>query len=607
MSAMSRAQPLQAERGWSLTAVICVGLAALTWFVFAQTLRFGFVNYDDPEWVTGNPNITAGLTADGFRWAFSRFHAGPLSSLSHMLDCQIYGLNPWGHHLSNVLLHTAAVLCLFLSLRQLSRAVWRSAMVAALFAIHPLHVESVAWVTERKDVLSGLFFALTLIFYAAYVRRPSIGRYLVVAAMFALGLLAKSMLITLPAILLLIDYWPLERFPVASGEGRRRSTLSRLLLEKVPLIALSLGTAAATFLTHAPGIATVQAVPVASRLTNAVVSVFIYIRQMLYPNDLSAFYSFINDRPAALVVAMLALIFAISAAAIIWRRQVPSFFVGWFWYLIMVLPVSGILQIGLQGHADRYTYLPQIGLYLAVVWGIGDLTARWSYRKPALAILALITIVTCAITARNVAGYWRDSETLWNRAITLEPANDFAHASLADLLLREGRVDEAIFHCEAALGANPDNADAHNNLALAISRRGRLSEAIAHWKKSLALHPDNLNARCNLAWVLSVNPNASVADGERALTLVEPVAAGSGGANTTVLEVLAAAYARSGRFGDAVRAGQQARELARRQGDRARAGQLEASLALYEAQQPLRDETLADKTSVAPPMLARPK
>jgi tetratricopeptide (TPR) repeat protein len=605
---MLREESPRAERGWKVTGGICVALLALTWFVFGQTLHFGFVNYDDPEWVSANPHITAGLTADGFRWAFSRFHAGPLASLSHMLDCQLYGLNPWGHHLSNILLHAAAVICLFISFRQLSGAVWRSAIVAALFAVHPLHVESVAWVTERKDVLSGLFFALTLIFYAAYVRRPSLGRYLVVAGVFAFGLLAKSMLITVPAILLLLDYWPLGRFRLVTGESARPNNLSRLLLEKVPLAALSLGDAVATFVTHAQGIATVQSVPWASRLTNAVVSLVIYIWQMLYPKNLSVFYSFIRDQPVALVLAMLALIFGISAAALIWRRQVPSLFVGWFWYLIMLLPVSGILQVGLQGHADRYTYLPQIGLYLALVWGTGDLTARWSHRKPVLAALALITIASCAMTARTLAGCWRDSEALWYHAIAVDSANDFAHTSLADLLLREGRVDEAISHSEAALRANPDNADAHNNLALAISRRGRLAEAIEHWEKSLSLHPDNLNARCNLAWVLSTGPDASQADGARALELVGPMAAGSGGANTTVLQVLAAAYARSGRFEEAVNTARQAQEIAERQGDQVLARQLSASLVQYAAQRPLRDESLTEqKANLAPPMLARPQ
>jgi tetratricopeptide (TPR) repeat protein len=592
---------------WKLPAILCLGLVALTWMVFRQTLHFGFINYDDPEWVSANPNITAGLTATGFRWAFSRFHAGPLSSLSHMLDFQLYGFNPWGHHLSNVLLHGAAVICLFVAFFQMTGAIWRSAMVAALFAIHPLHVESVAWITERKDVLSGLFFGLTLMAYAMYARRPSLMRYVAVAAIFALGLLAKSMLVTLPVILLLIDYWPLGRFRPTKRKSAQPNKAARLLLEKLPLAGLSVGAALATFLTHAEGIGTVQAIPFESRLTNAVVTLFIYIRQMFYPKDLSVFYTFIHAWPVPLVAAMLALIFGISILAIVWRRAVPALFVGWFWYLIMLLPVSGILQVALQGHADRYTYLPQIGLYLAVVWGAANLSAGWSYRKPILAPLSLATVVSYAMAAHQAAGYWRDSESLWNHAIVVDPTNDFAHTSLSDFLLRQGRVDDALLHAETALRSNSDNADAYNNLALALSRRGRLSEAIAHWEKSLQLHPNNLNARCNLAWVLSVNPSASPADGARALALVGSVAAGSSAANTTVLQILAAAYARSGRFSDAVKTAQQGEELARRQSNETLAEQFRSSIALYEARQPLRDETLVDTASVAPPMVARPK
>jgi tetratricopeptide (TPR) repeat protein len=273
----------------------------------------------------------------------------------------------------------------------------------------------------------------------------------------------------------------------------------------------------------------------------------------------------------------------------------------------MLLPVSGVLQVAAQGHADRYTYLPQIGLYLILAWGAADLTRRWPYRKAIMALVSIVAIISCAVAARTFAGYWRDSESLWNRALAVEPANDFAHASLADLLLREGRVEEAIVHAKEALGANPENADAHNNLALALSRTGHLLEAIEHWERSLALHPGNLNARSNLAWVLAANPQASIDDGARAVQLVEPIAAGSGGSNATVLQILAAAYARSGRFPEAVNAAERARVLAEKQGNQPLAGQLSASIVRYEAQQPWQDENLVDKSGTAPPMLARPQ
>lgn len=600
---LARSSPTQSD--WKWMAAICGGLAALTWFVFGQTLHFGFINYDDPEWVTANPDVTAGLTIQGVRWAFRQFHAGPLSSLSHMLDCQFYGLNPWGHHLTNVLLHTAAVILLFLALRTMTGARWRSALVAALFAVHPLRVESVAWITERKDVLSGLFFALTLLAFAAYARRPTVARYLLVAVSLAVGLLAKGMLITVPVVLLLLDFWPLERFRRRPGQDA--VPLTRLILEKLPLAALSLACAAATYLTHAQAVTTVQTVPFLPRLSNAVVSFVIYLRQTFYPAGLAAFYGFVENRSPGLVALAFLFVVGVSCAAIKWRQRLPYVCTGWFWYVIMLLPVSGILQVGLQGHADRYTYLPQIGLWLLLVWGVGDLAARWPRGKAIVAAVALISVAFCAGTARHAAGFWRDSASLWNRALAVEPDNEFAHTSLSDLLLREGRATEAISQAEAALRVNPKNADAHNNLALAMSRTGHLSEAIGHWQAALTLHPGNLNARCNLAWVLATNPKASTEDGMRALELVGPVTAGAGSVNTTVLQILAAAYARSGRFEEAAATARQGREVALKQQNQPLADQLQADTDRYQAHQPFVDAGLSDAPTSPPPLLTRPQ
>jgi tetratricopeptide (TPR) repeat protein len=586
---------------WLLSFTVSVALIALTWFVFGQTTNFGFVNYDDPEWVSENPNVNAGLTRNGIVWAFARVHAGPLASISHMLDFQVYGARPGGHHLTNVLLHAGAAVLFFLVLRRMTGGPWRSAVVAALFAIHPLRVESVAWVTERKDVLSGIFFALTLAAYLFYLRRPSAGRYLTVAGCFVLGLLSKSMLMTMPLILLLLDYWPLGRFHSAA---RPLEVSRRLILEKLPLVFLSIICAAATFLTHAQSVGSVQQVPFAARLGNALVSFVIYIRQMFYPNGLSVFYGFL-ERSLFEVIAALVLLIGVSITVIIFRKRYPYLFTGWFWYLVMIAPVSGLLQIGLQSHADRYTYLPHIGLYIMLIWGVADLSRRWVFRRQILAVAALVVIGSFTWVARGVAAYWRDSESLWTRAIEVTPENDFAHANLADLLLREGRTGDAIEHAQAALRINPGNADAHNNLALAISRSGRLAEAIGHWQKSLELHSGNLNARCNLAWVLATAPNSSLRDGPRAVELVEPVAAGSGGANAVVLQTLAAAYAQSGRFTEAISSAQKALQLASAQGNNGLADYIRVSLANYEANRPWVDETLVD--AVTPPRaLARP-
>jgi tetratricopeptide (TPR) repeat protein len=606
---------------------ICIALTAITWFVFGQTLSFGFTNYDDPEWVSENPYITRGITTQGAAWALMRVQAGPLASISHMLDCDIYGLNPAGHHFTNVLLHTLTVLLLFLVLRQMTGAMWRSGMVAALFAIHPLRVESVAWVTERKDVLSGLFFVITLSAYVWYVHRPSIGRYLAVAFFFVLGLLSKGMLMTLPLVLLLLDYWPLARCQTSDVRGQRLSSVAKplkerrspdrrtnphggsetaapcnemqnwipLIVEKIPLFAFSAAAALATFLTHTRALASVEAVPFLWRVGNAFVSCITYIRQMFWPVGLAAFYPHAqNQMPIWQAAGSIVLLIGVTTAVILWRRQHPYLVTGWFWYLVMLAPVTGIVQVGLQGHADRYTYLPQIGLYLMAVWLIADLSRGWTYRRQVLSVTALVVIAAFAMVARGLAASWHDSESLWTRAIAMAPDNDFAHTSLADLLLRKGRLTEAIAHSEAALRINPDNADAHNNLALAISRRGRVSEAVTHWKRSLEIQPENLNARCNLAWVLATAPESSLRDGNRAVELVERVALASGHANTAVLRILAAAYAESGRFAEAISAVQQALQLATVQGDKALTDYLRFCLENYEANRPLRDPALGD-------------
>ena len=619
-------------RDWRIVLGICAGLIVITWFVFGQTLHFQFVNYDDPEWVSENPNINGGLSIRGAGWALTRMQAGPLASISHMLDFNLYGGNPAGHHFTNVLLHATAAILLFLMLRQMTGgpssprdesvsprrpgrtgSVWRSAFVAALFAIHPLRVESVAWITERKDVLSGFFFMLTLTAYVWYARRPSGLRYLVIIPPFLFGLLSKGILITVPIVLLLLDYWPLGRFTHASrplavlhNQSSRDSNLWRqFVLEKIPLLIVSLLFAAFTFQTHAQGLGSVEAAPVSLRLSNAVVSCVSYVQQLFWPVRLGPFYGFVYPSLWQLVGSM-ALLVAVSAVVILWRNRYPYLFTGWFWYLIMLAPVSGIVQAGLQGRADRYTYLPHIGLLIIAAWGIHELSYRWPYRRQIASLAAPVIILIFAFMSHGLAASWRDSETLWTRALTVAPDNDFAHTSLADLLLRQGRLPEAILHCEAALRIRPNNAEAHNNLALALSRTGHLSDAVAHWRRSLQIHPGNLNARCNLAWVLATAPDPSLRDGSEAVELVEPIASGGGHGNASVLRILGAAYAESGRYNEAIDAAKRALRLVGGQGNSAFAEDLRLGLASYQANQPLRDSGLVDSAANPPPLLRRP-
>jgi tetratricopeptide (TPR) repeat protein len=474
-------------------AAVCVALAAITFAVFGQTLGHEFVNFDDETYVSKNPMVTPGLTGPGIVWAFlgvrsSNWH--PLTWLSHMLDCELYGLNPAGHHLTNVLLHTATVIALFLLLRQMTGALWRSAFVAAVFAIHPLRVESVAWVAERKDVLSGLFFMLTLAAYVRYARRPwSLTRYGLVLLLFALGLLCKPMLVTLPVVLLLLDYWPLQRAEPAG----------KLMLEKLPLLALSAASCIVTLAAQSKAIQSAETFSLPLRLENALVSCMIYLGQMVWPVGLVVFYPYPRHGFPLWEVALAgALLVGFSALAWLQRRKRPWLMVGWAWYLVMLLPVAGIIQVGMQAHADRYTYLPQIGIYAAVAWW----AAEWRISRAALGALMAAVIGALMADSRQQTAYWQDSDTLWTRALACTTDNDVAEFNFAIALLRQGTVDQAITHFQRALQVNPDFVEARCALGNAYSQKGHVDEAMVQYRQALKINPAFAIAHNNLGSVL---------------------------------------------------------------------------------------------------------
>ena len=497
-----------------LTAIICLGLIAITWIVFAQTLGFDFINYDDNLYVYGEPAINSGLTLHGLAAAFTHTLVGnwhPLTSISLMLDAQSFGLRPGGYHFSNVLLHTVAVLLLFLVLKRMSGALWSSAFVAALFAIHPLRVESVVWISERKDVLSGVFFMLTLGVYLRYAKRPSVGRYLTVLATFALGLLSKVMLVTLPFVLLLLDYWPLQRFaqfPARNEENKRVDAVSlgssrRLLLEKVPLLVLSAAASVATWFAQEQAFKSSEGWPLGWRVNNALITIWIYLRQMLWPTDLALFH----PHPKAnipLWEAGLALLLLVAtiAAVIKWRKDYPYLVTGWFWYLGMLIPVLGLVQVGLQAHADRYTYLPQIGVYLLLTWAVADLTRSWRARQAILGTAAGLLILVSMSIAWKQASYWSNSERVWTHALDVTQNNDVAERGLGTALLKLGRVDEAITHDREALRLRPGDPDLLTNLANALVQKKDFAEAIEHYHAVVALRPNDSEARLNLGKAL---------------------------------------------------------------------------------------------------------
>jgi type IV pilus biogenesis/stability protein PilW len=476
---------------------ICIFLAAIVWVVFGQTLGFNFVNYDDPVYVYANPVVQKGLTWEGFRWALTYGAIGhwhPLTWLSHMLDCQFYGLNAGGPHLTNVLLHTATVILLFMVLRRMTGCLWRSAFVVAVFAIHPLRVESVVWVAERKDVLSAFFFMLTLGAYVRYVRHPpSIIRYGIVVLFFALGLLSKDMLVTLPFVLLLLDYWPLNRL-----SGFSPQVLLRRVAEKIPLLVLTVGSCVVTFLMP-ENISSYVHLPLGLRLENAVVSYVTYLWQMIYPSGLACLYpNPTNYLPLWQVAGALGLLLAISGVVWAFYKQHPWLVVGWLWYLGMMIPVIGIVQISYYAHADRYTYLPQIGLYLLLTWAVADLGAGWRYRRVVLASLSTLILAALIGCARTQVSYWRNGETLWTHTLACTSDNFVGYYNLGNALLQKGQVDEAITQYQRALQIHPDYADAHHNLGTALIKEGKVDEAITQFQRALQIHPDDGEARYNL-------------------------------------------------------------------------------------------------------------
>jgi tetratricopeptide (TPR) repeat protein len=613
------------NRCW-LSVGICLSLAVLTWLVFGQTLWHDFINYDDPRYVYENTKITGGLSISGIAWAFTHIHSlnwHPLTTMSHMLDCQLYGLKAGWHHFTNVLLHTLAAMLLFLALQRMTGAVWRSAFVAAVFAIHPLRVESVAWVAERKDVLSGVFFMLTLLAYVNYVRLPRVRAYLVVVFLFACGLMSKPMLVTLPFVLLLLDYWPLNRI---------KGQLWKPVGEKIPLIALSLVSSVITFLVQKGAVGQTEELPIFERINNAVVSYVLYIWQILWPVNLAVFYPHPENRlPLWEIVCCLLVLMCITVAAIALRTRRPYLLTGWLWYLGMLVPVIGLVQVGWQGRADRYTYLPQIGLYIAATWVVADLTALYRYQRAALSTAAILVIGTLSSCAWVQTSYWRDSETLFRHALAVTINNDVAENNLGIVFLRQGKVDEAISLLQAAVDLRPDNSPAHENLAKALLQKGQVPDALIHyrkllqlqpdnievhniigtvliqqdrvaegveeWEKLLAIQPDNGNAMSNLAWVFATSPDQSLRDGPKAVRLAEQALRISGGRIPILFRTLAAAYAESGEFSKAIQTAQLGIGLANSQGNPGLATELEGNIALYQEQKPLRDPSLTNGNS----------
>jgi tetratricopeptide (TPR) repeat protein len=533
-----------------------------------------------------------------------------------MIDCQLFGLNAGSHHLVNVGLHTVVALLLFTFLWQSTNALWASAISAAIFAIHPLRVESVAWISERKDVLSGFFFMLTLLAYLRYVRGQTWQRMAVIAVCFVFGLMSKPMLVTTPIVLLLLDYWPFARF--------KKQGWCKLILEKVPLVILSVGSCAATLIAQQVAIGSTESLPLAARINNALVTYVNYLRQMFWPVDLVPFYVHPEWRLGAWeIIGAIILLAGITAATFLLRRKLPFLLVGWLWYMVMLLPVIGIIQVGLQARADRYTYLPQIGVIIAVVWAILNLSSLWRARTVALVPASLAVVGSLSFLSYRQATYWHDTESLWSYTLNRSPENDVALTGLAMVEVGRGQTDDAIIHFRHAIGLRDGNAAAHYGLGLALSQQRKTDEAIEHWQKSLEIQPDNLNARNNLgaalagigrtpeaieqwqqalafdpdngnaannlAWVFATSPDATLRDGAKAVAYAKRATKVPGGDNPLVYRTLAAAYAENRQFAEAISAAEHARQLAQAAGNSALVSELDRCIELFRQQRTLRE------------------
>lgn len=497
-----------AAPSWVLGALLALATAA----VYAGVANHRFVSLDDGRYVTANSQVAAGLTWQGVVWAFTTWHAGnwhPLTWLSHMVDVQVFGLKPAGHHLVNLVWHCTNTTLVFAVLLHLTGARWRSALVAALFGIHPLHVESVAWVAERKDLLCAFFGLLALGAYGSYARHPGVGKYAKVAAAFAASLLAKPMLVSLPFMLLLLDIWPLGRL---GGQARPGRTFPHLLVEKLPLLALATASGVVTYLAQRGwgAVKPLAVLPITVRLANAAQSYVIYLRKTIWPVDLTVYYPHSDMLPTPWrIAAAVALLAALTLVAALQLRRRPFLLTGWFWYLGTLVPVIGLVQVGGQALADRYTYVPLIGVFLALSWGAADLAGQ---RRGGTAIMGAATTATLIALSAATLGqvrHWRDTASLFGHAVSVTEGNWMAFALLGKDALDAGRPAEAVAHLRQSLTINPYTTAAariHTDLGRALAATGSLDEAIEEFRRALRIDPNSESARRGLSAALAARP-----------------------------------------------------------------------------------------------------
>lgn len=534
-----------------LTLILSLALIVVTIVVFWQVGNHEFISFDDNEYVTQNLRVKSGFTLSGTIWAFVAMHSNnwhPLTWLSHMLDCELFGLNPTGHHLISLLFHIANTLLLFLVFKRMTGALWKSSFVAALFALHPLHVESVAWVAERKDVLSTFFWMLTMWAHVRYAKGPRIDRYLLCLLLFALGLVSKPMVVTLPFVLLLLDYWPLGRFRFGKETDHRIGSMNSCdlkpsafspIFEKLPFFLLAAAAATLTVLAQQRGgtVKTLEFFPLGTRISNALISYVSYIGKVIWPPPMAILYPYPDHIPLWAVGGAALFLACVTFFVIRAVRGWPYLAVGWLWYLGTLVPVIGLVQVGMQAMADRYTYVPLIGLFIMVAWGVPDVLNGWRYRKVVFALGSGLSLLIFAILAWTQVQWWQNSVTLFEHTLRVTSENFLIRNKLGNALFQKGDIGKAVAHYQEALRINPhfveaynnignalvhdgdishaidyyrkalsqapDYADAHNNLGFALARQGRIEEAITHYREALRIKPDFAQAQYNLGVALA--------------------------------------------------------------------------------------------------------
>jgi protein O-mannosyl-transferase len=488
-----------------LRGVLLIGLllAAMTLILYWPVQEFDFVNFDDDVFLGDNLPSYNGLSKEGLAWAFRTFHTGnwhPLTWMSHMADIEIYGLHAGGHHRTNALIHAAAVVLLFLVLSGMTQSTWASALVAALFAIHPLHVESVAWVAERKDVLSGFFWILTMGMYARYAEHPTTGRYLLVVLSFGMGLMSKPMIVTLPFVLLLLDYWPLRRYAGTRtsfdrwwGQAKTsgRTVVLRLVVEKVPLFLLAAVSSYVTLIAQREvgAIWSIEKMPIAVRLANALVSYMEYIRKMLWPADLAVLYPHAGVPETWKIGAAVLLLVSISYLAVRKARVMPFLLVGWFWYLGTLVPVIGIVQVGSQSMADRYTYIPLVGLFIAVAWGMKSIVERQPKWRHAVIAILLVALSGLLLVAKAQVETWKNSVTLFEQALAATEINPMAHNNIGAFYMDQNDCHKAVPHFLKAIQMKANYASPYHGLGVCASRETPPTGAMYFFRKALEIDP----------------------------------------------------------------------------------------------------------------------